>query len=292
MILLGQLIITGMMNSAIYCLLAIGFGIVYRSMRFFYLAYGAIYVLAAYIALTLNNLNMPIIVICILSPLLTGFSGILLDKGILRPLENRNATSGVLLIASLGFYIVLVNILALIFGNEVKMLPVSSFAAFSFGPFKVPVVQCIQFVTGWFLVVLFWSFVKKNTFFKGIWAMGEASELVRALGLPYKLMRSTVFFTSSVFAGIAAVLTTLDIGMSPHGGMQALLIGAVIVFIGGVDSIQGWIAGAILLAILQSLSAWAFSVNWNPLVVFSILIITLLFRPNGIFSPKKRLEIQ
>ncbi|MBW2647453.1 MAG: hypothetical protein JRE23_15015 [Deltaproteobacteria bacterium] len=125
---------------------------------------------------------------------------------------------------------------------------------------------------------------------KGIWAMGETPDLVMVLGLPYKLMRMLIFALSSVFAGIASLLVALDVGIDPHVGMHALLTGAVAVLVGGVDVYRGWIGGAVLLAVLQSIAVWQFSARWNDLITFGILIVTLLFRPQGLFSPKKRRE--
>lgn len=88
----------------------------------------------------------------------------------------------------------------------------------------------------------------------------------------------------------AALLTSLDVGMDPHVGMGALLTGAVAVLVGGMVRFHGWIAGALLLAIVQSLSVWQFSARCNDVITFSILILVLLFRPQGLFTDARRKE--
>ncbi|MEA1934014.1 MAG: hypothetical protein U9N60_06250 [Thermodesulfobacteriota bacterium] len=151
--------------------------------------------------------------------------------------------------------------------------------------------QLVQFSSGWFLVIIFWLFIRKNRLAKGIWAMGETPTLVIVLGLPYNLMQTAVFVISAIFAGTASLLIqALDIGIDPHVGMHALLTGAVAVLVGGVEVYWGWIGGATLLAVLQSISVWQFSARWSDLITFSVLILTLLFRPHGLFAPRKRRE--
>ena len=143
---------------------------------------------------------------------------------------------------------------------------------------------------GIFLCVLLGLTVKKARLIKALWAMGDEPDLVRVLGLPFYLLRALVFIISSFFAGTASILTALDVGMDPHVGMGALLTGAVAVMVGGVEKFAGWIVGAFTLAILQSLAVWKFSARWIDLVTFSLLIITLLTRPQGIMGTRKRLE--
>jgi branched-chain amino acid transport system permease protein len=291
MTLLFQLLLNALVNAAIYSLLAVGFGLVYRSMRFFYIAYGAVYVTASYTVIALmENMGMSYHSVLIAGIMVGVLAGIAMDKAVYLPLEKRGASTGVLFIASLGLYILVINIIALIFGNEVKIISKGIEPSFSFGSFVITRIQGIQFLTGWIFIIAFWLIIRKNTFMKGIWAMGENPALVKVLGLPYKRMRNAVFMLSSLFAGTASVLTALDVGIDPHVGMSALLTGAVAVLVGGVDMFWGWIAGAFILSILQSIAVWQFSARWNDLITFGMLIAVLLFRPQGLFSPKKRRE--
>jgi branched-chain amino acid transport system permease protein len=291
MSLLLQLLLNGLVNASIYALLAVGFGIVYRSMRFFHIAFGAVYIIAFYAALAgINVLGLSLYTAIAAGVVSGAVAGVFMDKAVYLPLVRRETSSEVLFISSLGIYIVIVNLTALLFGNEVKIISKGISPSFTAGTLVITKMQAIQFAAGWIVVILFWVFIRKNTFMKGIWAMGENPGLVIALGLPYETMRSVVFAFSSAFAGIASVLVGLDVGQDPNVGMQALLIGAVAVIVGGVDTFRGWVGGALMLAVLQSLAVWQFSARWNDLITFGILIMTLLFRPQGLFSPKKRKE--
>ncbi|MFQ5901307.1 MAG: branched-chain amino acid ABC transporter permease [Thermodesulfobacteriota bacterium] len=291
MTLLIQLLLNALVNAAIYTLLAVGFGLVYRSMRFFHIAFGAVYITASYAVIAGVDLSgLPLYLSIIAGVIIGAMTGVVMDRIVYLPLEKRGATAGILFIASLGIYILFVNLIALIFGNEVKILSKGIEPSFSIGSLVITRMQIVQFLVGWMLVIVFWLLIRKNTFMKGIWAMGETPTLVKVLGLPYGFMRTVVFLLSSIFAGVASLLVALDVGIDPNVGMNALLTGAVAVIVGGVDKYWGWIGGAVILAVLQSIAVWQFSARWNDLITFGILIVVLLFRPQGLFSPKKRRE--
>jgi len=286
-----QLILNAIVNASIFSLLAVGFGLVYRSLRFFHIAFGAVYIISSYAVVAgMNMAGFPLFVSLLSGVLIGAIAGVLMDRAVYLPLEKAGATVSVLFIASLGIYIVTVNLIALTFGNELKIILKDIEPSFSFGALMITRIQIIQFFTGWMIITAFWFTIRKNTFIKGIWAMGETPDLVVALGLPYEFMRTVAFVLSSVFAGTASLLVALDVGIDPHVGMHALLIGAVAVFVGGVDVFWGWVGAAVLLALIQNIAVWQFSARWNDLITFGILIVTLLFRPQGLFSPKKRRE--
>ncbi len=285
--LLLQLLINGAVNAAIISLLAIGFGMVYRSMRFFHIAYGAAYVLAAYIVLPLMK-ALPVYAAVPVGLMGAALGGAIMEVVVYAPLRKRKASSGVFFIASLGIYILAVNSIAIFFGNEVQVLSYGIGSSIAIGSIIVTKMQILQFILGWVLVVGFWLLIRNNNFFKGIWALGDTPELITVLGFPVRRMRIVVLAVSSFFAGTAALLTSFDIGIDPHRGMSALLTGAVAVLVGGVGRYWGWVGGAFVLAVLQALAVWQFSSRWLDLVTFSVLVLVLLFRPEGLFSFQKQ----
>jgi len=203
---------------------------------------------------------------------------------------RRSASPLVLFVASLGVYIIFENIIALIFGNEIKMMSTNLEPTIQIIGLIFTRIQIVQFLISISLSILFIYFVKRNIFFKALWALGDEPELIEVLNLPLNQLRLLAFFTAAFYVSAASILTSFDVGMDPHGGLNALLSSAVIVLIGGIDSIKGWILAAYLLALLQSLVIIQFSSKWEPLVSFGVLIIILLFKPQGILGLRKRLE--
>jgi branched-chain amino acid transport system permease protein len=286
-----QLLINGIVNASLYCLLSTGFGIVYRSTRIFHIAYAGIYTLSAYFLYVFYNiLKMQLIPSVLISLFLTGLFGIAMEKGIYFQFYKRRASSTAILIGSMGIYIIIENLIALLFGNEVKIIYPGIQPSYSFRGIVLTRIEVIELITGFCLSFLFFIFLKKTRIMKALWAMGEEEELVNALGLPLSKLRVLVFLLSSIFAGVASILKAIDVGMDPHIGMKALLTGMVAIIVGGIDSYPGWITGGILIAELESLVIWKASASWSPLITFVLLIIILLTRPQGIFGLKRRLE--
>lgn len=96
----------------------------------------------------------------------------------------------------------------------------------------------------------------------------------------------------SALAGVAGILVALDVDMTPQMGMSALLMGVVAVIIGGVGSIPGAALGGLLLGIAQSLGVWHIHSKWQSAIAFGILLIFLMFRPQGFFGrPPRQVEL-
>lgn len=96
------------------------------------------------------------------------------------------------------------------------------------------------------------------------------------------------FLIGSATAGVAAALLAYDTGMTPTMGFRTLLMGMVSVIIGGIGSIPGIAIGALLLGAAQHLTAWWMSSKWQDAIVFVILILFLLFRPQGFLGKPLR----
>lgn len=288
---LPQLIVFGIINGLLFSLLAISFGIVYRSLKFFHIAFAGIFTSSCYfIYIFYSIFKFPVVISFILSCISTSFLGLLIEKFVYLPFFRKKATSGVLLVSSLGIYISLENLIALIFGNETKILLSGVQPTYSFGNVIITSIQFFEFFLSLFVIILFIFAFKKLKIFKALWAIGDEPDLISIMGLPLIKFRAFIFILSSFILAIPANLISMDIGMDPHNGMHYLLIAAVSVIFGGIDSFYGWWFGGLIIGVLQSLIIIKFSARWIELVTFLILIIILLYRPYGIFGERKRIE--
>ena len=190
----------------------------------------------------------------------------------------------------IGVMIVVENVIALAFGNEVKTISNQLEPSVAFAGLRFTRIQLLQFFAGLGVFAAVGVLVRYGKWFKALWAMGDQPELLPVLGLPLMRLRLLVMSLGGVLVAIAAMLISWDIGMDPHVGMHYLLLGSVAVFFGGTDRYWAWGAGAMLLSVLQSLAVWQFSARWTDLVTFGVLIFVLLFRPQGLFGVSKRLE--
>jgi branched-chain amino acid transport system permease protein len=132
--------------------------------------------------------------------------------------------------------------------------------------------------------------LRKTAFGKVIRAVRDSAELVSAMGVNLPRTRRAVFALGSAVSGLAAILLGLDVGIDPNIGMAAVLNGAIAVIIGGVGVFRGAVVGAFVLGILQSLVVARFSGRWADALAFVVLILFLIFRPEGVLGPSRRVE--
>lgn len=288
---LAQLLANGIVSGCGYALIAFGFALIYSTTKTFHFAHGAIYTLSSYLLFSFYTLlKVPLFVSIPLSLLITAILGILIDELVYMPLVRRNSSLLVQMLSSLGVYIVIVNLIAMFYGNETKVLNPGIQPTHGIGFIILTRIQLIIFITALFLIFAFLIFLKLTKLGIMIRAMRDNSDLLMAIGIEPRKIRWFVFSVGSVFAGIASILNGLDVGIDPNIGMPALLNGAVAVIVGGVGIFEGPLLGALLIGSIQSLVVWKASARWQDAITFFILIFFLLFRPQGILGVRQRME--
>ena len=119
-------------------------------------------------------------------------------------------------------------------------------------------------------------------------ALSADETLFETLGYDTQTTRILVFLVSGFFIALASCLTVYDVGLDPNMGMNVLISAIVAMIIGGVGKFNTCILGGLTLGILQSLTVYLFSSNWQNAVTFLILLIFLFLRPQGFAGYKQR----
>ena len=215
----------------------------------------------------------------------------LIEAAIYRPLYRRNAPPLVTFLASLGAYLVTVNLIGLFFGDETKLLSRFELASpVRLGGLVLSHMQALQICLSLALMVFFFLLLHKTSLGRNIRALSDNPVLYGVFGYDMQRTRILVLSLSSLLAGSASLLKAADVGTSPHVGLPAVLSGAVAVMIGAVNSFWGVIAGALLLGIAQNAVIYYFSAEWSDAATFALLILVLTFRREGLFAPVLRAE--
>jgi len=288
--LLLQLLANGLVNAAMLAVLAVGFGLVYRSVRVFHVAYGAAFVLAALLFHSLVKVAdfgwWSAGAITVVLGALVGWA---MESGFYWPFFRRGTATGAVMVASLGLGIVIENALALVYGNETRAIPRGLSESLMLGPVRLSTIQIAQLLVC-AVVLTALAAASRTGFFRVVRAMGENAELLQVHGWRLARYRAKVFALSGALAAIPACLVMLDVGLDVHVGMSYLLLAAVAVLVGGVARMSGWMLGGLLLALLQSLVVWRFSAKWMDLVAFALLLVILLSRREGLLGIRRRVE--
>jgi len=286
-----QLLANGLVTGCAYALVALGFALVYNTTRIFHLAHGAVYVVAAYLFYTFYALwGIPLVGAALLTIVAAVILGMLINEVVHMPLDEQDSSMLIHLLSSLGLYIALVNVIAMLYGNQTKVLSQGVQPTYSAGGVILTQTQIATVVVA---VVLFTGLVlllRKTRLGQQLRAMRDDPELVTVIGLNPRTLRRVVFGLGSALAAVAVILLGLDVDIDPHIGLAAVLNGAVAVIIGGVGRFEGAALGALVLGLLQSVAVWQTSARWQEAVTFGVLILFLLFRPQGILGKKRRVE--
>ena len=286
-----QFLANGLIIGSIYSLVGLGFALVYNTTKIFHIAYAAVYTTSAYIFYFFYRIiNFPLSFSLLIGILSGAILNILIEVLIYKPAYLRKSSPAISLISSIGCYIVIVNLLALSFGNETKILSPGIEKSFQFGNVILTRIQIVQFFAFILLFLLYLLSLRKIKFGKLIRAFANNPDLLSSCGIEILNLRILIFALSGVFAGVASCLVALDTGMDPNVGMPILLVGMVSLIIGGVGIFESAVIGGFLIGIIQNLVVWKISARWQDCITFLLLIIFLLFRPQGILGIRKRTE--
>jgi branched-chain amino acid transport system permease protein len=220
--------INSIVSGLLLSLVAIGFTYIFRVTRVFHLAHGGVYVAGAFACwwmLTKTNnwfvaIAFAIAVVAILIWVI--------EKTIYLPLNKKQSNQSISLIASMGLYVVIVNILALLFGNENKTIENSISGSFEFGNIIFTKVQMIQIVIGIVATATFLIYLKLTKSNLALQSVSDNETISKVFGINTEKERVKVFIAGSVLTCIAAILKTLEVGIDPQAGMGITLTAAVV----------------------------------------------------------------
>lgn len=288
---MAQLLVNAVCAGFTLSLVALGFGLIYYSTGIFHVAHGAVYTLASYCAwFLLVHLGLGTLAASAGAVVAAATAGWLIERIVYRPLTVRSASPAVVLISSLGLHIVLVNTIALIAGNEVRILRPGVGTTLGVAGTFLTVIQVYQAAVGAAVALFLWVFLSRTSVGRLCRAMADDPELLSLLGIDQYRLRGYVFAGGSTLAAVGAVLASLDVGTDPQGGLSVLLGSAVACIIGGHKRFLAPVAGALVLAAMQHVIVWYTSARWRHAVTFGLLLGFLAIRGQGIFASPTRLE--
>lgn len=286
-----QIGLNAVVAGALYSLVALGFNLIYSTTRFFDLGYGAVAAVGAYTVFycykVLGFGLVPSIALGIIAAALLGF---LIEKVIYRKLRVRKASPVVFIVASLGVLTVVQAALAILFSSQFQTLS-RNIGESRIYPILGGVMTETQVVilAAAFLIMFALAFFLRFTLFgKAIRAVADDEDVAQIVGINSERVIGIVFLLGSAIAGIAGIAAGFDTGTQPTMGLALLLPGVVAAIIGGIGNVYGGVLGAFLLAAVENTGVWYLSGEWKAAIAFGILMIFLLFRPNGIFGNEVR----
>ncbi len=282
-----QIIVSGCAIGSVYALMALGYTITYNSLRLINFAQGDMYMLGAVFGLTYVNLGVPYAAAIVLGALTSALFGVIIERGIFRPLRNYAALN--LIIATIGISITIRAGAQLIWGSHAMPYP----QVFGGDPIYIGSIQimpaylavlCIAALA----IVVLQFFFHKTKVGKAIRATAQNRNAAAMMGIPVGKMDSLAAAISAALGGIGGVLIGPIFYVETEMGALAGLKGFAAAVLGGFGSIPGAITGGVVLGLAENLSARYISSVYKDAIAFVILIAVLLAMPNGILGGKEK----
>lgn len=284
-----QLIVNSIIAGSIYSLVALGFNLIFGATKFFNLAHGVIVTIGGYGVFFLSKqIGLDVYLSIVVAVLFAGLVGYLSEKLIFQKMRNKKASGMIMLVASLGLLTAIQAVVAILFTSQFQTLSrnVGTTKVYEIGGGIITQVQMIILCASIAIMVVLAFVIKKTKFGKAVQAIGDDLEVAKIVGINTNKIIGWVFFIGSAIAGIAGIAVGFDTGLEPIMGLNLLLKGVIASIIGGVGSVSGGVLGAFLLGFVENFGIWKISGEWKDAIAFGLLIIFLIFRPDGIFKRK------
>jgi len=294
-----QQIINGLSLGAMYALLALGFTLVYGILELINFAHFNVFMVASFIgmwalqALGLSGQSTVLSGLALMGALAFAFFVTMLSAGVigvaieriaLRPMRNVRGTAA--MITTIGVSYILFNVILLTVGassiNYPNPMPT---VRWDIGGATLQLREVLIWGIALLLMLGLHMFVNQTRLGKAMRATAQDAEAARMMGIDVDRVIVTAFFLGSALAGAAALIFGLYYNFTSFIiGYTAGLRAFTAAVLGGIGSVTGAMVGGILIGLIESLGGHFFATRWADVIIFSILVLVLVFVPSGLFG--------
>jgi branched-chain amino acid transport system permease protein len=295
-----QLTVDALTLGSVYALIALGYTLVYGVLKLLNFAHGDVFMVGTFIGYGVLQLlggsaspNVPVWALITLVTLAAmggcAILGVVIERFAYRPL--RDAPRIAPLISALGVSFFLANSMQLLFSATPRTYNTFEigngelyFKGFDIGNVRVPLLRIITVGAAFALMIALYVLVNKTRTGKAMRATSYDREAAAMMGIDIDRVITFTFILGSALAGAAGVMFALRVTTTVAIGFVSGLKGFTAAVIGGIGSIPGAMAGGLILGFAESYTQGYVSTKWSDLVVFSILVAFMIFRPQGLLG--------
>lgn len=281
-----QLLFTGIGIGSVYALVALGFVLIFRATNVVNFAQGEFSMVAAFLmVIGVGPLGLPYWAAFVLALVGMALLGVVFNLGVYYPLRHRTFLP--VIIATIGASILMVNLTLALHGPAPEVLD---------GWFETPGIQVgpVYLDSQYLLIIAvtiilvafnYWFF-EHTMLGKKLQATSQDKEMASLLGISVSMMIMITFIYSAVLGGLAGILVAPILFVSVQMGGTIALKAFAATIIGGFGDVTGAIIGGLALGIIETFGAAYISVPYKDGFAFLVLILFLVFRPQGIFGER------
>jgi len=278
--------VSGLLTGLVYGLMALGLSVIFGVVRVVNFAHGEMMTIAMYLAIVLfasfglDPLLMMVPIAGVLFVL-----GYAMQAGLINPFINRPEHSQFMLLVAIA--IIMVNVLLIIFGPDARNVQTSyAFDSFLIGTLIVDATKVYAGGAAIVVAAALFAFFRFSRLGKAIRACADNYTGALVVGLDVKRLYALTFGIGAACVGAAGAILVLIIDVTPPLGPAYTLLAFVIVITGGLGSMPGALLGGVLIGMTEALAGLLFTPSAKSMFAFAILVLVLLFRPQGIVGQR------
>jgi len=276
----------GVLTGLVYGLMALGLSVIFGVVRVVNFAHGEMTTIAMFIAVVLcSRFHLdPLVLLIPIAAVLFVF-GYALQASLINPFITRPEFSQFLLLVALA--IIITNTLLIVFGPDARSVQTSyGFESFQLGPLIIDAAKVYAGLAAILFAAALFVFFRFTLIGKAIRACADNYTGALVVGLDVKRLYALTFGLGAACVGAAGTMLTLIVDATPMLGPSYTLLAFVIVITGGLGSMPGALLGGVLIGVTEAVAGLSFTPSAKSMFAFGILVVVLLFRPQGILGKR------
>ncbi len=281
-----NVVVAGVLTGLVYGLMALGLSVIFGVVRVVNFAHGEMMSIAMYLAVVLfSGFHLdPLIMLVPIAAVMFVF-GYVLQAGLINPFITRPEHSQFLLLVALA--LVIVNTLLIIFGPDARTVQTSyAYDSYQVGPVIVDASKAYAGAAAILFAAALFAFFRFTRVGKAIRACADNYTGALVVGLNVRQLYALTFGLGAACVGAAGTMLALIVDVTPIIGPTYTLLAFVIVITGGLGSMAGALVGGVLIGLTEALAGLLFTPSAKSMFAFGILVLVLLFRPQGILGKR------
>jgi branched-chain amino acid transport system permease protein len=279
---LAQSIVNGLSTSGIYILVAVGLTLIMSIMGIVQMAHGEIYMIGSYcVYYLITGAGLGFFPSLVISILFVGLLGVLMERLCFRPFRGQLERS---LIVSMGLMLILQNLVLSIAGGTPKSLTSPFSGVLQFYGVSISWERVFIIIIGIVLILGLYIFIRVSKLGQAMLAISQNRTVATLQGINLDRISALAMALGCSLAAIAGGLVGALFTLSPTMGGFALTQGLVVIVLGGLGSISGAVVGGLVVGLIDGIMPTFTTVNIAGLIDFGVVVLILLFRPQGIWG--------
>jgi branched-chain amino acid transport system permease protein len=284
---LSELVFQGLVRGAMYALMGIGLSLIFGILGVVNFAHGEFFMLGTYAMYFVSALlGLPFLAGVAAAAIGLFAVGVVIERALIEPLRQRAGRDWLLdsFVLTIGLMVILQNLALLGFGSRRRGITTMVEGSVVFGDVTIAYERLAILALAVIIVGLLAAYIKFTDTGKAIRATAQHPEAAQTLGIDINRIYTVAFGIGAALAGAAGALLISIFPAFPTVGYQPVLKSFAVVILGGLGNIPGAIAGGFLLGIVEAYAIFFMSAGWQSVITPLIIILVLVFRPQGLFT--------